>query len=54
MDDEQNPDVEHALQALGEIQAIESEDYSSSIRTLHDRAVEITEDLLVELENETN
>ena len=54
MDDERHPDVEHAFQALGELQEIDADDYSSSIRALHDRVVEATEDLLVELESETN
>lgn len=53
MSDEQHPDVEHAFQALGELQAIDADDYSDGVRTVHDRAVEITEDLLIELQNDT-
>ena len=54
MDDERHPDVEHAFQALGELQAIDADEYPSSVRSLHSRVVEATEDLLVELESETN
>lgn len=42
-------DADHAWNALGELQQIDPEAHSQNIEGLHDRALEIVEDLAIEL-----